>query len=278
MDSRFLPFRLRASLSLLRSRKAAFIPKSILITGASSGLGEALARAYAISGATLHLMGRDEKRLADVVEFCRTQGAQVFSHICDVRDEAEMRAWILSQDAIAPIDCVIANAGISAGTGNASEEELQARMIWDVNVGGVLNAVWPVLPAMQRRKRGSVVLISSLAGLYPLPNAPAYSASKAALRYYADALRASVVSDNVNVLVAYPGFIDTPMTRINPFPMPLLMRAEKAALHIIHAVSCGKPRVSFPFSLLLAVRGLHFLPQKLVHSVLMRVPSKPQIS
>lgn len=263
---------------MLRKKRNRFSARSILITGASSGLGEALAVLYADSGMTLHLLGRNEARLRHIAGVCSAAGARVFFACIDVRDRQAMAGWLLQQDALAPIDLVIANAGISAGTGGDEEDEAQARMIFSTNIDGVLNTVWPLLPALCGRRRGSICLLSSLAAMYPMPTAPAYSASKVAVRYYGEALRLQLAASGVNVVMVCPGFIDTPMTRVNPFPMPFLMRADEAARRIRDAIACGKPRVFFPSGLFLAVRALHLLPQKLVFSCFSRVPAKPHIS
>lgn len=251
---------------------------SILITGATSGLGRALALAYAKPGVALHLLGRDAERMNDVRTLCEKQGAQVHSALIDVCDKEGIASWVSAKDALLPIDLVIANAGISAGAGEVGESAAQAEMILSVNVQGVLNTVWAVVPMMRAREQGAIAIISSIAGLYPIPSAPAYSASKACARYYGEALRAQLQRSNVAVTMIYPGFIDTPMTRMNPFPMPFLMQVDEAAARIIHAISCGKPRVFFPLRLALLVRALHFLPFSWVQERFLRVPAKPHIS
>lgn len=251
---------------------------SILITGATSGLGRALALAYAQSGVTLHLLGRNAERMRDVGLLCEEKGAQVHVALIDVRDKERVARWVRAQDALQPIDLVVANAGISAGTGDEGESEAQAEMIFSVNVQGVLNTIWAVVPMMRERRHGAVAIISSIAGLYPIPSAPAYSASKACVRYYGEALRMQLAHSGVSVTMVCPGFIDTPMTRVNPFPMPFLMQVNDAAAYIMHAISCGKPRVLFPLRLAFLVRTLHFLPFPWVQRQFSRVPSKPQIS
>ena len=253
-------------------------PHSILITGASSGLGEALAIAYAQPGNILHLIARNAGRLQAVAHACVARGAVVHSACIDVREREAMHCWIAAQDRHLPIDIAIANAGISAGTGSEGESEAQAKAIFDVNVQGVLNSIWPLIPAMESRRFGTIALVGSLAGSYPIPSAPAYSASKAAIRYYGEALRVQLAASHVRVVMLYPGFIDTPMTRVNPFPMPQLMPVDIAAQRIIHAIACGKPRVFFPFLLSVLVRALHILPASLVQKRFSSMPAKPRIS
>ena len=137
---------------------------NILITGGSSGLGEALALAYAAPGATLFLSGRDASRTEAVAAACRAKGADAFGRVVDVADQAAMAAWIMEADAAKPLDLVIANAGVSGGTGAMSGEgPEQARAIFAVNLGGVLNTVLPIIEPMRARGRGQIVLMSSMA-------------------------------------------------------------------------------------------------------------------
>lgn len=253
-------------------------PKHIIITGASSGLGAALANAYAMQGVVLGLLGRDAERLDAVAHACHARGAQVQTALIDVRDAQAMRDWIVSFDAAYPVDLVIANAGVSAGLGEFGEGEAQVRAIFDVNIGGVINSVWPLAAHMAARGRGHIAVMSSLAGIRALPSAPAYSASKACVRYYAEALRGQLKASGVKVSVICPGYIDTPMTRINTFPMPFLMRDDRAAKRIMHALSCGKRRICFPRRLYYPLYLLACLPPFLTDWFFDGLPSKPHIS
>ena len=167
-------------------------PKSVLITGASSGIGAALAAAYAAPDRRLALGGRNAKRLQQVAAACETNGASVTTTVVDVTNEQAAAAWITETDA----DLVIANAGISAGTGGLGEGPDQARRIFDVNLTGVLNTVHPAIDVLLRRARpadggprGQVALLSSVAAFRGFAGAPAYCASKAAVRTYGEALR-----------------------------------------------------------------------------------------
>ena len=164
-------------------------PGAVLITGASSGIGEALARDYAGPGRFLALSGRDAERLETVAKTCRKFGSQVNAETVDVAERDAMARWIESVDALNPLDLVIANAGTSAGTGGQGESESQARDIFAVNLAGVLNTVWPAITAMRGRGRGQIAIVSSIAGFRGMPGTPAYSASKAAVKAYGEALR-----------------------------------------------------------------------------------------
>lgn len=251
-------------------------PSTILITGASSGVGAALALAYADKGITLYLMGRDSIRLTDVEVQCRLLGATVASAQIDVCDAQAMREWIEKQDALQAIDLVIANAGISGGTLGLGESEEQTRAIFDVNVTGVLNTILPVIPMMIKRRRGQIAIMSSLASFRALSGAPAYSASKAAVRFYGEALRGVLKPHNIAVSVICPGYIATPMTAVNAFPMPFMMRAETAAARIKRALSCGKRRIAFPNRLYLPLYILSILSPVLTDGFFDALPKKSQ--
>lgn len=250
-------------------------PRSVLLTGASSGIGHALAVAYAAPGMTMALSGRDSERLDAVARECRGKGATVRPCRLDVTDASAMAAWIADAEATAPLDLVIANAGISAGTGGGGETAEQVRRIFAVNVDGVLNTVLPALPAMRARRHGQVAVMSSLAGFVGFPGAPAYCASKAAVRVWGEALRGWLATDGIGVSVICPGFVDSPMTAVNTFPMPLRMSADQAAAIIIRGLAAGHARIAFPWSMLALVRLIAALPPGLVEAVGRCLPRKP---
>ncbi len=250
-------------------------PKNIVITGASSGLGAALAQHYSRSGATLFLHGRNGERLEKVVKKAAERGAQVHSWCGDVTDAQAMQAWLHECDAKAPLDLVIANAGISAGTGGKQEADAQVRAIFATNIDGVINTIQPLVQPMLARGRGQLAIVSSLAGVRALPSCPAYSASKACVRYYGEALRGAVRSGGVSVSVICPGYIRTPMTDINPYPMPFLMDADKAARVIARGLAQGKTRIAFPLRLYLPLWWLSCLPVRLTNLLFDRLPAKP---
>lgn len=253
------------------SHNQAFAPRCILITGASSGLGAALARAYAARGVRLALGGRDGPRLAKVAAACRGDGATVIWHRVDVLEREAMAAWIAAADAEAPLDLVVANAGISGASSGAAEDD---RRIFEVNVGGTLNTIEPAIRLMTSRRRGHLALMSSLAGFRGMPSAPAYCASKAAVRTYGEALRGRLVRRGIGVSIICPGFVRTPLTAANPFPMPLLMSPERAARIIKRGLERRRPRIAFPWRLYLATRLLAALPPAWVDRALARLPAK----
>ncbi|MCG8360720.1 MAG: SDR family NAD(P)-dependent oxidoreductase [Kiloniellales bacterium] len=250
-------------------------PHAILITGASSGIGEALARGYAAPEVRLFLTGRNAARLDAVAQACEQAGASTEAKALDVLDHEGLAAWIEHIDQASPLDLVIANAGISAGTGDGGENEAQAREIFAVNLDGVINTVLPAASRMRRRGKGQIAIMSSLAGFRGFPGAPAYCASKAAVRIWGEALRGELAQDGVRVSVICPGFVRSRMTAANPFPMPLLMDAEKAAAIIRRGLARNRARIAFPWPLAAAVWCLAALSPRVTDLALRRLPKKP---
>lgn len=253
--------------------------KTILITGASSGIGMALALHYAQSGTRLYVTGRDETRLYSVAELCRARGAHVETAAINVTDKAALSAWMLLMDDRCPIDLVIANAGISGGTGGADGAlwvDAEYR-IFDVNVTGVLNTILPLVPRMMERKQGQIAIISSLAGYSGWPGAPAYSASKAGVRVYGEALRGTLARYDIGVSVVCPGFVESRMTAVNDYRMPFFMKAEKAAGIIASGLAVNRARIAFPWPTALVSGLMGLLPPALSSRLLSTFPPKPAI-
>ena len=213
------------------------ISRHILITGASSGLGAALAISMAAPGIRLSLTGRDNNRLSGIAATCSTLGAQTVTSVFDVTDADAAKSCVDTADDAFPLDLVIANAGISAGTGRGGETAIQARAIFAVNVNGVANTILPTISKMRPRGHGQIAIMSSLAGFIGFPGAPAYCASKAAVRVWGESLRGELAGTDIGVSVICPGFVRTPMTDRNPFPMPFLIEPEKAARIIVSGLA-----------------------------------------
>lgn len=250
-------------------------PEHILITGASNGIGRALALRYATLGVRLSLCGRNQIRLEEVAVHCRAKGADVSVAIVDVRAAQSVTTWIEEADRRQPLDLVIANAGISGGTGGGIESAEQAHAIFDTNLGGVLNTVFPAVTAMRARGAGQIAILASLAGFFAIPGAPSYSASKAAVITWGEALRGQIESDGISVSIVCPGFVATPMTDANPFPMPFMMSAEKAARIIQRALVRRPLYIVFPWQTALLTRALRLLPAPLRLALFRRAPKKP---
>ena len=234
-------------------------------------MGAALAKAYAAPGVTLALTGRNAERLAQTVAACQQQGAEVISAALDVTDRQALATWLLS---LGSVDMIIANAGISAGTGIFGESEEQARAIFATNLDGVLNSIHPLLPAMRARGQGHIVIMSSVASFHGIAGAPAYCASKGAVRMYGEALAAELRPQGIAVSVVCPGFIRTPMTDVNNFPMPFLMEADDAARLIKCRLSKRPLRLAFPWPVYWAMRLLDMLPLALSRRLLVNAPRK----
>lgn len=236
-------------------------PRSILITGASSGIGAALARRYARPGSQLALGGRDPGRLAATAAACRQAGARVAVHSVDVTDRRAMADWISGVDGEAPLDLVIANAGIAGR--HLPDGPERTRAIFAVNLEGVLNTIEPAETAMVRRGSGHLALMSSVASFYGAPGSAAYCASKGAVRLLGEGLRRRLAQKGVVVSVICPGFVRTPMNAgIRP-RLPLTMSAERAATIIERGLARGKARIAFPFTTYLVARVLGALPPDL---------------
>lgn len=254
-------------------------PRKILITGASSGIGEALALYYAAQqDVILALSGRNAERLEQVAENCRKKGAVVFTQVVDVTDRGAMAQWIYDIDDRYPLDLVIANAGISGGTGgyNDGESADQVRQIFDVNVTGVFNTIDPIISRMVARKSGQVGIMSSLASFGSWPGAPAYSASKAAVRIYGEALHGAMKHTGVKINVICPGFVKTPMTDVNDYMMPFMINVGCAARIIAKGLLKNRVRIAFPFPSYLLAGLIGLMPPCISLRLLLALPEKPR--
>lgn len=247
---------------------------NILITGASSGIGEALALYYAQGGAeNLFLSGRNAERLNDVAERCRQFGAKVYPQIIDVCDQNAMRQWIEKCNDKAPLNLVLANAGVS--TGEETAENIYNT--FNTNVFGVLNTVTPAIEIYEKQSQNSVKTIAitaSIAGYHGLPSCPSYSATKACVKAYGEALRGSLKGKGIDVSVICPGFVKSRITDKNTCPMPFFMSAEKAAQIIALRLEKNVGLIAFPWPMRLATWFLSILPNRLTDWIYAILPHK----
>ncbi len=241
-------------------------PQSILITGASSGIGQALAQHYAGPGITLFISGRNQARLDQVGDSCRELGADVRTWIGDVTDETGLREWIVGSDRIRPLNLVIANAGVALGATRVEELHAAAVESYRINVDGVFNTVHPALELMAARKpypvrNGQVAIVSSIMGYLGTGRSPAYSSSKAAIKAYGESLRGTFRAMGIGVSVICPGYVQSGMiTRKMPFIIP----ADKAAKIIARGLARNKGRITFPWQVVVLGRLAINLPYFLV--------------
>lgn len=263
-----------AGRSLAFAHQKPRVRKSIFITGASSGLGKALAETYASRDTRLYLCGRNKARLEQTAFIAREKGAQVYTFLFDVTDANAAQKAIRQAQSIAPIDLLIANAGVSGGVLGASEDSAQTRQIFNTNITGVANVVLPALEQMHRRKSGQIAIVSSIAGYRGLPSAPAYSASKACVKAWGEALRGSLAKEGIRVNVICPGFIRTPLTKVNRFPMPFLMSPERAARKIQKAIAHNKALITFPWPMAFGAWIMAATPSWIIHPILRHLPKK----
>ena len=236
--------------------------KTVFLTGASSGIGEALALALAKKGAILGLLARREDLLRELSERCGSAGGTARYFVGDVVDaDAVADAAEDFRKEFGHIDIMIANAGISGKGADTRDLVPHAvKQVIDTNLMGAVNAVHAVLPAMLERGSGHLVAISSLAGIRGLPKSAAYSASKAAMTAYFESVRLDVQSRGVDVTIIQPGFIRTPLTAGREKKMPFLMYLDNAIPLFIRAIEKRKKFVAFPWQLATIVRAGKIMP------------------
>ena len=242
----------------------------VVITGASSGIGEALARHYASSDGVLGLISR------------RPPAAQlpgkIQAYSLDVTDSAALGA--AAKDFVgrfgAP-DLVIANAGISIGThGDELADVDKLRRVLDVNVSGLAATLAAFAPSMREARRGTLVGIASVAGIRGLPGAGAYSASKSAAITWLESLRVELHGSGVSVVCICPGYIDTPMTQVNRYRMPFLLPADESARRIARAIAARKRVAVIPWQMAMVSVLLRLVPGWLYDRLGARAPRKPR--
>ncbi len=248
----------------------------VFITGASSGIGAALARHYAEQGATLGLAARRQQALTDLLADLPGHHAAYALDVSNAPALAAAAADFMARHG-AP-DIVIANAGVSVGTLSECPEDLAAfRKVMDTNVYGMAATFAPFIgPMAAAGGDRRLVGIASVAGIRGLPGAEAYSASKAAAIAYLESLRLEMAPKGIKVVTIAPGYIETPMTAINPYPMPFLLPAAEAARRFARAVAKGTSYTVIPWQMGVVAKVLRLLPNWLYDRLFTQAPRKPR--
>ncbi len=269
----------------------------VLITGASSGIGRALALAYAREGASLVLLGRDAERLETAARDCLAAGAEeAETHVADVRDREAMACIVQSAHEKLPIDILVANAGVATGLspGQLLETPEAVRAMLKINVDGVFNTVEPAILPMCARKSGRIAIVGSMAGVRALPHSPAYCAAKACVHMWADSLRAQLAAHGVHVALIVPGYVKTPMSARTIVKTPLSARTRlktsasagveswqpsamsdgEAARIIKNGLERRRNVIAFPRYMYWAMRLFSLLPAALVDGVMRQFPAE----
>lgn len=247
----------------------------VFITGASSGIGEALARHYAARGVTLGLVARREEMLRSLRDSLPSP-AEIYA--CDVRDLAALKAAagdFIARKGLPHV--VIGNAGISHGTDTEFAEDAAVfRDVLEINVMGLVHTFHPFVAAMRERGSGTLVGIASVAGLRGLPGAASYSASKAAAIRYLESLRVEMRASGVKVTTICPGYIATPMTKRNPYRMPFLLDADEAARRFARVIDAQKSYAIVPWQMAIVGRLMELLPNSLYDRLAAKAGRKPR--
>jgi short-subunit dehydrogenase len=249
-------------------------PTSIVVTGAGRGIGAALARVYAGPSVAMLLVGRDAARLERSAAECAARGAAVEVAPIDVTEADRLAAALLAFDRAHPVELLIANAGVSGGLepGRRFETFATAQRQLRINLEGAVATVTPLVEPMRARKSGQIALMSSLAALQPVGDTAAYSASKAGVLAWGEALGDFLAPDGVSVSVVCPGFVTSDMSARYAGPKPFEMSADAAAALIRRKLAARKAVIAFPWQMVAAIRLGRAMPRAARRLVLGRVP------
>ena len=247
----------------------------VFITGASSGIGAALARHYAARGAVLGLVARRAEVLDALLATLPGKHAVYPLDVADLAALREAAADFSTRFGVP--DVVVANAGVSVGTLTEEADDLAAfERVMRTNVLGMVATFQPFAASMRARGSGRLVGIASVAGIRGLPGAGAYSASKAAVIAYLESLRVEMHGSGVKVVSIAPGYIDTPMTAVNRYPMPFMLPADEAARRFAKAIDAGTGYVVIPWQMGVVAKLMRLLPNAIFDRVFARAGRKPR--
>jgi short-subunit dehydrogenase len=239
----------------------------VWITGASTGIGRELALKIAATGAKVAISARSADQLAEVAKLAPT----ITAFPVDVTDAAAVaRTHAEIERQLGPIDLAILNAGAWEPMAAGRFESAVLERTYDTNVFGVTRALEALIPAMSARRSGHIALVASVAGWRGLPKSIAYGSSKAALIHIAECLKSDLANTGITVTIINPGFVDTPMTKRNDFPMPFMVTAEKAATTIVSGLAKRRFEITFPWQMVTILKTMRILPYSLYFWLLRR--------
>ncbi|NJL07283.1 MAG: SDR family NAD(P)-dependent oxidoreductase [Methylacidiphilales bacterium] len=254
--------------------------KRVWITGASSGIGRALALELAGRGAAVVATARREDALDELAAAAAGLEGSIRAAPADVTDPDALDALISRVEAEdGPIEVAVLNAGLYLPVRAEEFDRARFESSFAVNLGGTVNALAPILPRMMARKRGRIAFVASVAGYGGLPTSAAYGATKAALINMAESLKFDCDRHGVTVQLVCPGFVETPATEVNPFPMPFIIPAEEAARRIADGLQTNRFEIAFPRRFAFILKAINLLPYRLYFPLVARATgwSKPAV-
>ena len=248
--------------------------KVILITGASTGIGKEMAKMLAKENSSLALIARRGELLDELAGQIKTNNPNIKTYVCDVAKPDEVKKIFTEiREHFNKIDIAILNAGVGSKSSAEDYKYENAKNTFDVNVLGIVNCVENLLPDFIKHKDGMIVGVSSLADSRGWQGSGFYCASKAAATILLENLKIELQSFNVKVITVKPGFVETPMTAKNKFPMPFLMSAEKAATIIIDGIKKEKRIIQFPLPTVLGAKLMRIVPDFIFEYISIKKPS-----
>lgn len=233
----------------------------IWITGASSGLGRELAKQYAEAGHRVCVSARGRDALEQLADNCRDTSGEILSYVLDVTDMEQVSSCFqsIAEEVGIPDLCVL-NAGTHTENPATNFDRDTYKRLMDINYMGVVNCLQAIVPTYIEQQQGKIAVVSSVAGYRGLPYASAYGASKAALINMCESLQPELAATNVSLQLVNPGFVRTPLTDLNEFPMPFLMEVEDAAARMISGLAGNSFEITFPRRFTWLLKILQMLP------------------